>query len=141
MEHLSRRRLLQGSLALAGLSLAPGCSVTPPWAQQPKAIPKIGFYSPLAPAPFHEEFRQGLAELGYQEGRTIEVQYRFADGDVLRGRPMATELVALGPAVIVVEGNGAARAFGNTTSTIPIVMVTTADPVADGLVASLAHPG
>jgi len=88
-----------------------------------------------------EAFRQGLKEYGWIEGQNISVEYRFAEGkeDALPG--IAAELVQLRPDVVVAEGTAAALAAKSVTQTIPIVMATTADPLGNGLVASLNRPG
>ena len=86
-------------------------------------------------------FRQGLHELGYQEGRNIVIEYRSAESDVNRLAPLAAELVRREVDVIVTStGQGALRAK-KATNTIPIVMTASADAVRQGIVASLARPG
>jgi putative ABC transport system substrate-binding protein len=89
-------------------------------------------------------FQQGLADLGYVDGKNVKVEYRFnvaIQGNVDRLKELATELVALKPDVLVVSLSEVALVAKNATSTIPIVMANAADPVAAGLVASLAYPG
>ena len=93
------------------------------------------------PGPNVEAFRQGLQALGYVEGNNILVEYRYAEGIEDRLPGLVTELVQLKLDVIVVPPVLAIRAAKQATKTIPIVMVTTADPVATGLVDSLARPG
>ena len=88
-----------------------------------------------------EAFRQGLRELGYEEGKNIVIEWRFGDGKLDSLPTLATELVGLKVAVIVTGGGGPTRAAKETTSTIPIVMAQDNDPVANGVVASLARPG
>jgi putative ABC transport system substrate-binding protein len=114
-------------------------------AQQPEKIPRIGFL--LAPArstvsePL-DAFRQGLRELGYVEGRNIVVEYRYAEGNLDRLPELAGELVRLNVAVIVAAGGQQVIwPAKNATSTIPIVVTGTNDPVGSGLIASLARPG
>jgi ABC-type uncharacterized transport system substrate-binding protein len=86
-------------------------------------------------------FRQGLHELGYEEGRNIAIEYRSAEGDINQLAPLAAELVRRKVDVIVTStGQGALRAK-KATSTIPIVMTASADAVRQGIVASLARPG
>ena len=86
-------------------------------------------------------FRQGLHELGYEEGRNIAIEYRSAEGDIDRLALLAAELVRRKVDVIVTSsGQGALRAK-KATSTIPIVMIGSADAVRQGIVASLARPG
>ena len=113
-------------------------------AQQATKTPQIG-YLEGGPLSAHtsrmEAFRQGLRELGYEEGKNILIEWRFGDGKVDRLSALATELVGLKVAVIVTGGTGPTRAAKEATSTIPIVMAQDNDPVASGVVASLARPG
>jgi putative tryptophan/tyrosine transport system substrate-binding protein len=93
------------------------------------------------PEGFPKAFRQGLRELGYLEGDTILVEYRAAEGHLDRIPGLVADLVQL-PVDVLVSGNGPAiRAAKAATRTIPVVMAITADPVATGLIASLARPG
>jgi putative ABC transport system substrate-binding protein len=85
--------------------------------------------------------RAGLAELGYVEGQNIRFAMRSADGDNDRLSPLATELVALKPAVIVTNGGPAIRAVKQLAGTTPIVMAVVSDAVALGFAQSIAHPG
>src|SRR6516162_10808996 len=85
--------------------------------------------------------KQGLQELGWTDGRNIQIETRFGGGDAGRIRAHAAELVALAPDVIVGQTTSGTRALRQATSSIPIVMVAVADPVEQGLVSSLAHPG
>jgi len=86
-------------------------------------------------------FTQGLAELGWIEGRNLRTETRWGRGDVDRIRTLAKELVALQPDVIVAHGTPVTAALHRETQTIPIVFVTVSDPVGDGFVAGLPHPG
>jgi putative tryptophan/tyrosine transport system substrate-binding protein len=86
-------------------------------------------------------FRDQMRELGYEEGKNIRYEYRFADGYLDRLPKLATELVELDPSIIVAVPLPAIQAVQRATNTIPIVMANTADPVGFGLVASLSHPG
>jgi putative tryptophan/tyrosine transport system substrate-binding protein len=124
---------------LVGLAFA---SVHLAEAQQPKKVYRIG-YLVFAPFPVDrtEAFRQGLRELGYVEGKNIVIEWRSADGKWERGRALAEELVRLKVDVIVTAGGGATRSAEERTSTIPIVMAQSDDPVGGGFVASLARPG
>jgi len=85
--------------------------------------------------------KQGLQELGWTDGRNIEIETRFGGADAGRIRAQATELVALAPDVLVGQGTPVIRALRQATSSIPIVMVPVIDPVEQGFVSSLAHPG
>jgi putative ABC transport system substrate-binding protein len=87
------------------------------------------------------EFRQGLVDAGYSEGRDVLIEWRSANGDYGRISQLAADLVHGKVDVIVVGNTVAAQALQRATSTIPIVMAAVADPVGSGLVASLAHPG
>ena len=86
-------------------------------------------------------FLQGMRQLGYVEGQHFVTEYRFADGKPERFPQLAAELVQLKSDVIVVGASNAVRAVQEATTTIPIVMAYSIDPVGNGLVASLAHPG
>ena len=125
------------AIALASLPLA--------YAQQPKKIPRIGYLSstddPKTPGPSIEAFQQGLRDLGYIEGENILVEYRYAEGISDRMPSIVAELVQLKVDVVVAAALPAISAAKQATKTIPIVMVTTGDPVARGLVDSLARPG
>ena len=112
-------------------------------AQQPAKIPRIGFLasgSPSAYASRTEAFRQGLRQLGYVEGKTIAIEYRYAEGLRDPLPDLVADLVRLNVDVIVTSSTPAALALKNGTKTIPIVFVAVADPVGSGLVASLARP-
>src|SRR6516165_6483375 len=86
-------------------------------------------------------FTQGLAELGWIEGRNLRMEVRWGGGDVDRIRTFAKDLVALQPDVIVAQGTPVTAALQRETRTIPIVFVVVTDPVGDGFVAGLPHPG
>jgi putative ABC transport system substrate-binding protein len=125
------------TLAL-GLLGAPLAAEAPPSAK----VARIGYLSVGggAGSPLTEAFRQGLHELGYVEGHNIAIEFRAAEGSD-RLPALAAELVQLPVDVIVARSSDAAQAAKNMTTTVPIVMVVDADPVATGLVASLARPG
>ncbi len=91
--------------------------------------------------PYIQIFRQALRELGYIEGRNISIEYRYADGHYDRLPALAEALVGLRVDVIVTEGTPPTRAAIRATTTIPVVMTVTGDPVAAGLVRDLARPG
>jgi putative tryptophan/tyrosine transport system substrate-binding protein len=111
-------------------------------AQQPTRARQIGFLCPAKCAqPEHESFREGLRELGYIEGRDITIIRRAAESNPDRLTGLAAELVALKVDVLVTASTPAIQAAKQATSTIPIVFASAGDPVASGLVASLAKPG
>ena len=135
---MTTRRAFIGTLA--GVLSAPLTAT----AQAPAKVPRIGYLSPRSlaeTAPLLASFRQGLRELGYVEGQTIAIEYRFAEGRPERLPALAAELVRLKVDVIVTAASPAPEAAKQATSTIPIVFTVSADPVAVGLVASLARPG
>ena len=88
-----------------------------------------------------EDFRLGLRDHGYIDGQNIVIEWRSAEGNIERANALAEELVRLRVSVIVVEFTPAAQAAKKATATIPIVLASAGDPVATGLVASLARPG
>ena len=96
---------------------------------------------PNTPGPWVDAFRQGLRELDYTEGKNIVVEYRYIEGKLDRIPSFVAELVQLKVDVLVLVALPSIRAAEQATKTIPIVMVATVDPVATGLVDSLAHPG
>jgi putative tryptophan/tyrosine transport system substrate-binding protein len=116
-------------------------------AQQATKIPRIAFLSPgrsELPDPIFNmltAFLQRLHDLGYTEGQNLAIEQRFADGRSDRLPGLAAELVGRKPDIIVAFSTTAARPAKQTTGTIPVVGVGMADPVADGLIASLARPG
>jgi len=113
-------------------------------AQQPKKIPRIGYVSgtgnAINPGPQVEAFRRGLQDLGYSEGQNVLVEYRYEEGQRDRGPSLIAELLQLNVDVLVVVPSPAIRAAKRATKAIPIIVVTTADPVATRLVDNLAHP-
>src|SRR5215467_2866895 len=113
-------------------------------AQQPTKVPRIGFLdnsTASGRAGLLEAFRQELSKLGWIEGKNITIEYRFAEQKNERLPELAAELVRLKVDLIVASGGPTPLAAKKATSTIPIVMPTSADPVGEGLVASLARPG
>jgi putative tryptophan/tyrosine transport system substrate-binding protein len=86
-------------------------------------------------------FREGLAQLGWIDGRNLRIDYRWAGGDVGRIRTFAKELVELSPDIMVGYATPSVAALQQETRSIPIVFLSVTDPVGQGLVASLAHPG
>ncbi len=111
-------------------------------AQQATKVPRVGLLRPGSPPdPYVDAFRQGLRDLGYVEGQTIALEFRWAEGKSAILSRLAAELVQVKVDVIVTQGEESARAAKQATSAIPIVMATSGDPVGAGLVASLARPG
>jgi putative ABC transport system substrate-binding protein len=110
---------------------------------QQQTLPLVGFLTSRSPgeaAHLVAAFRQGLSETGHVEGKSIQVAYRFGEGDFARLPALAADLVERKPAVIVAVGPGA-LAIKAATSTIPVVFAFGGDPVEAGLVASLNRPG
>ncbi len=86
-------------------------------------------------------FREGLHELGYQEGRNIVIEYRWAEGKYEQFPALVAGLLAVPVDVIVTAGTPATLAVKKATSTVPLVMIAVGDPVGTGIVPSLARPG
>ena len=111
-------------------------------AQQGERVYRLAVLRPGPPQPhLVKALVDGLRELGYVEGRNLVIEYRSAEGRVERFPELAAELVRLGPDIIIPLSTAAALAAKQATTTIPIVMVSPGEPVAAGLVASLARPG
>jgi putative ABC transport system substrate-binding protein len=132
-----RRAFLYGSLTALAAPLAVE-------AQQPEKLNRIGMLERTSTADNAanvDGFRQGLRELGYIEGKTFIIEYRSADGRDERYPGLAAELVRLNVDVILTRGTPATLAAKTATGTIPVIITGVGDPVAQGLVASLARPG
>jgi putative ABC transport system substrate-binding protein len=113
-------------------------------AQQPAKLPTIGFLGPDSPSAQSEwtaAFVQRLREIGWIEGRTVAIEYRWGEGRTDHLAEIAAEFVQRKVDVIVTAGTAAVLAAKQATSVIPIVFATAGDPVGTGLVASLARPG
>ena len=134
---MHRRRFI----ASLGSAIALPCVA----AAQQKAMPVIGFLAGTSPGPNAANvtaFRQDLSETGYVEGQNLAIEYRWAEGRFDQLPALATDLVSRKVDAIVTSGGPApARAAKNATTTIPIAAVVGGDPIADGLIASLARPG
>jgi putative tryptophan/tyrosine transport system substrate-binding protein len=113
-------------------------------AQQTVRVPRVGFMgnsTAALEANLVGPFREGLRELGYEQGRNIVIEYRWAEGKYERFPALIAELLAANVDVIVTAGTPASLAVKKATSSVPLVMIAVGEPVATGLVASLARPG
>jgi putative ABC transport system substrate-binding protein len=115
-------------------------------AQQGERVRRIGLLLNLSKDDLEAQrlltaFREGLAQLGWADGRNLRIDYRWASGDIGRTRTFARELVGLSPDVIVAYGTPVVVALQQETRSIPILFLSVTDPVGQGLVANLAHPG
>ena len=134
---MNNRRKLVVALG-AGALAAPSGS----FAQAQGKVWRIGFLMPTSgPNEMVDAFRAQLRTLGYVEGSNLAIDYRWGAGNAERIADLAAELVRLKVDVIVTQTSIVAAAAKRATSTIPIVMASSADPVGTGLIASLAHPG
>ncbi len=135
-----RRRALLAAVATLALSLPSVIA-----AQPERKLPMVGLLFLGAPGPDPnlrgKTFRDGMAALGWSEGRSVAFELRFADGSLMRLRELALELAASGVNVIAAFGNDACLAARRATASIPIVMAGAADPIRDGLIVSFARPG
>jgi len=135
-QSMNRRDLM---LLVAGAMTAPRALRA-----QQKAMPVIGFLGPTPPSavvPFVAAVREGLSEAGYVEGQNLAIEYRWAEDRLDRLPELAADLVSRKVDAIVTFGTPGIRAAKAATSTIPIVFLGGFDPVAAGLIASLARPG
>jgi putative ABC transport system substrate-binding protein len=133
---MNRRETIVALVALGAVALSAE-------AQQAAKVARIGYLGTNRGVAVHmvDAFLQGLRDLGYVEGRNLVIEYRDAEGKLERLPALAAELVALKVDVIVAATGPGALAAKQATRTIPIVFAVAADPVTDGLVASLARPG
>jgi len=134
MDLRERRRFV---LAASALLAAPRVG----FPQQGPKVWRVGFLQPGGRSAFLDELVKGMRELGYEVGRNLVIEWRFADGHYDRLPALAAELVHGNFDVIVVAGTPAADALKRATSTVPVVMSVVGDPVASGFVSSLARPG
>jgi putative tryptophan/tyrosine transport system substrate-binding protein len=133
---VKRRAFIAGLVGAAAWSIAAR-------AQQAGKVFRIGFLGSPSAASLPERieaFRAGLRNLGYQEGRDITIEYRWADGRLDQLPVLAAELVRLNVDVIVTHGHPGILAAKQATATIPIVMALSGDAVASGLVSNIARP-
>src|SRR5689334_21110938 len=114
--------------------------LTPASFAQATKVPRVGLLWGLS-TNLSDYFKEGMRDLGYVEGRNVRFEYRIGEYTSARLAKDAAELVALNVDVIVAFAPGAAVAAKNATGRIPIVFVAIGDPLASGLVTSLAHPG
>ena len=127
---------------IAGLGMT-GIGLRSVQAQQP-VMPVVGFLSTRSPdeAAVHTQaFRRGLEEMGYVEGRSVTVEYRWANGDYSLLPALAADLLGRSPSLMVAAGDPAALAVKAASSSVPLVFVVGQDPVHSGLVASMSRPG
>jgi putative ABC transport system substrate-binding protein len=129
----------QATLAFAALAAMPFPGKAQPNAKSYR-IGFLGLSSAADYAAYLDAFLRTLRELGYEDGRNIVIEYRWADGHHERLAELAVQLVRLKPDLLVTHAIGV-NAAQRATSTIPIVMGVSADPVASGLIRSLAKPG
>ncbi len=140
-EVMNNRRKLLVTLGAGALAFA-----APPgsFGQQQGKVWRVGILSPTSASlssPNTGAFLKGMRELGYVEGKNLVIEWRFADGKLERLPDLAAELVQLKVDIIVTAGATAISAAQKATTTIPIVMASTGDPVGSGFVKSLARPG
>lgn len=135
---VTRRRLV---VTLGASALAAPFGV---FSQKPGKVPQIGYLEAATPSGAASRigaFRKGLADLGYVEGKTIDIQYRYADDQLDRLPALAAELVRLKVDIMIAGGPSVIRSAKASTTSIPIVMGFDTDPVGSGFIASLARPG
>jgi putative ABC transport system substrate-binding protein len=131
---VKRRAFLLGAAAVLPL----------PAGAQSKRVRRIGFHSAGSSgsnAGWLDAFRGGMAQLGWKDGRDFVIDARFADGRSDAVNPLAAELVATQPDLLLCPGDASARALAAATKTIPIVFVVAADPIGNRLVKSMQRPG
>jgi putative ABC transport system substrate-binding protein len=131
---------------LVALLLGPLAPLVAADAQQPATVPRVGILRPAPPSPevtqIIHAFKQGLREHGYVEGQNVAVEFRFPTSPADRLSDIAADLVRLKPDVIFAAASSGVEAVGKVTTSIPIVALDLeTDPLASGIVASLARPG
>src|ERR1051326_8301584 len=137
---MRRRELI---IVIGGMAVAVPFAVR---AQQPTGVRRLGVLLNLSEDDLEAQrlvsaFRERLAQLGWADGRNLRIDYRWSGGDVGRVRALAKELVELSPDIVVGYGTPSVLALQQETHSIPIVFLSVTDPVGQGIVASLAHPG
>jgi putative tryptophan/tyrosine transport system substrate-binding protein len=137
---MRRRELI---IVLGGMAVAVPFAVR---ARQPTGVRRLGVLLNLSENDPEAQrlitvFREQLAQLGWADGRNLRIDYRWSGGDVGRVRAFAKELVELSPDIVVGYATPAVLALQQETHAIPIVFLAVTDPVGQGIVASLAHPG
>jgi putative ABC transport system substrate-binding protein len=137
VEWISRRRFT---------GLVGGAAAAWPFAAQaqPGKVHRIGFLgnsTAALEANLIGPFREGLRAHGYEEGRNLRIEYRWAEGNYDRFPKLIAELLALNVEVLVTAGTPPTLAIKRATSTVPLVMIAVGDPIGSGIVQSLAHPG
>jgi putative ABC transport system substrate-binding protein len=148
---VGRRQFVQGA-GVAGLGLLAGCGQWPGQAQPVAKASRVGVLmfrreqgasadAAREQGSAADALREGLRDRGWVEGKNVALEWRIADADPERLAALAAELAQLPVDVIVTGGEPSVLAAKQATSTIPIVMAASGDPVSNGLVASLAHPG
>lgn len=138
---MNKRRKLLAALGLCVLA-APLAS----FAQSQRKVWRVGFFyygsrKSALDAGRYQAFIGGMRELGYAEGKNLQIEARFADGAQERIEPLAAELIKLKVDVILATGTPALQVLQRTTTSIPVVMAVGGDPVVEGFAASLARPG
>jgi putative ABC transport system substrate-binding protein len=140
----TRRRFLTTGFAIAGVGLASGCGLLPTPLRPSARVPRIGWVGldPELSAPYRAEFQRGMRERGWIEGENVAFEFRWTAGNAERARAAVAELIDLHVDLLVIPSNTpAVCAAKEGTSTTPILFIGVADPVAVGLVDSLARPG
>jgi putative ABC transport system substrate-binding protein len=135
---MRRRRFLQ---LFGGIAAGPFAGPLTAEAQPIRRIGFMGNSTAELEANLVGPFRDGLSALGYEPGRNIAIEYRWANGEYDRFPRLVNELLAAKVEVIVTAGTPASQAVKRATSTVPLVMIAVGDPVGTGLVPSLARPG
>ncbi len=141
MRHSRRAFLRRAGAAAAGIALSSCAS-----SQGTTKLPRLGYFATTDPpdpalVPIIDAFLDGLKSRGYEDGKTLAIEWRYSGGDDARLDSMAAEFVRIPVDVMVASNAQAIRAAKRASVTVPIVMLLGSDPVESGLVASLARPG